>query len=238
MKAETKEQPLVLVVVLAVVCALAGLALGFVYQLTGPSIHIQKQKADRAALLAVHPGASPEGLKLVKTEHEAHGEQFEYHEVYDKPLDDDTKELIGYACEGRAQGYSSTIVVTVGLSPDASTITGIKITAQQETPGLGANCEEVESDTYIWNIFSPRAKAQAPKPWFQSQFSGRSIDGLVPEGKSYKDVRALSGATITTNAVVRATLDAVETFSTATSLGQVDAETSATWPEAEGGGEE
>jgi len=50
----------------------------------------------------------------------------------------------------------------------------------------------------------------------------------VREGKTYKGVNAISGATITTNAVVRAVLDAVSTFREATGMGDVDAATSAT----------
>ncbi len=229
MKAEMKERPLVLVVILGLVCTIAGLALGLVYLATKDTIEAEVQNARREALLKVHPNASPEGFKLVETELEAHGKPFTYYEVYDRPLDDEAGKLIGYACEGRAGGYSSTIVVTVGLDADATTITGIKITSQQETPGLGANCEKIGSKTYIWNIFSPGDKeAGPPEPWFQAQFRDRALKGLKREGKSFRDIRALSGATITTNAVVRAALDAVENFRRASGLGDADAVSGAT----------
>jgi electron transport complex protein RnfG len=210
MREEVKEKPLTLIGVLTAVCVIAGLAVALAYLATTAQIHAQVEGARREALLVVHPNASPEGFELVETDLQADGKQFIYYKVYDKPLDDATKNLLGYACEGRAQGYSSTIVVTVGVDKDAQTVTGIKVTQQQETPGLGANCQAVESNAYIWDIFSPRKQAGPPEPWFQAQFRGRSLDGLVPAGKSYKDVGVLSGATITTNAVVRATLTAVE----------------------------
>jgi electron transport complex protein RnfG len=209
MREELKERPLTLIGVLGAVCVVAGLAVALVYLATTAQIHAQVESARREALLVVHPNASPEGFELVETDLQTDGRQFTYYKVYDKPLDDNAKKLIGYACEGRAQGYSSTLVVTVGVDRNAQTITGIKVTQQQETPGLGANCEAVESNAYIWDIFSPRTQAGPPEPWFQAQFRGRALDGLVLAGKSYKDVRVLSGATITTNAVVRATLNAV-----------------------------
>lgn len=227
MKVETKERPLVLIGVLAAVCVVAGLAVGFVYLATTDAIETQMENARRAALLVVHPDASADGFELVETEHQAHGSRFAYYRVYDKPLDDEGKKLIGYACEGQAQGYSSTIVVTVGLDADAATITGMKITSQQETPGLGANADQVASNKSIWDVFSKRGDGGA-LPWFQAQFGGRAVESFVREGKSYKDVRVLSGATITTNAVVRATLDAVENFRRASGLGEGHAVSGAT----------
>ncbi len=203
-----KEHPLALIGVLAAVCVIAGLALGFVSMATSERIDAEKRKAEREALLVVHPDAK--GFEEVKTEHKGDGKEFTYYRVYDKPLDDEDKTLVGYACEGRAQGYSSTIVVTIGLDADAATITGIKITAQQETPGLGANCEQIASNKYLWAMFSKRDGAAAREPRFQAQFRERNVDSLVREGKSFRDVRVLSGATITTNAVVRATLNAIE----------------------------
>ena len=210
MKEELKDKPYTLIGVLGAVCIIAGFALGLIYLVTSPRIQAQVESARREALHIVHLKASADGFELVETDYEVNGTRFTYYKVYDKPLDDESKTLLGYACEGRAQGYSSTIVVTVGVDENAETITGIKITQQQETPGLGANCEAVESDTYIWNIFAPREKTGSAEPSFQAQFRKRALQGLVPDGKSYKDVDVLSGATITTNAVVRATLNAVE----------------------------
>ncbi len=223
-----KEKPVTLVAVLGLVCLLAGAALGLVYLGTESGINAREAEAKRDALLRVHPNASPNGFKLVETEPGESGEPYTYYEVYDKSLDDEMKTLIGYACEGRAHGYSSTIVVTVGLKNDGKTITGISITAQQETPGLGANCEKVESTEYIWHIVAPSDGEPETEPWFQKQFRERTVDSLVREGKTYKGINAISGATITTNAVVRAVLDAVSTFHEATGMGDVDATTSAT----------
>lgn len=222
-----KEKPLTLVAVLGLVCLLAGAALGLVYLGTERGIKARDAEAKRDALLRVHPTASTEGFKLVETEPAENGEPYAYYEVYDKPLDDEMKQLIGYACEGRAHGYSSTIVVTVGLKDDGNTITGISITAQQETPGLGANCEKVESTEYIWHIVSPSDGEPETEPWFQKQFRERTVDSLVREGKTYKGISAISGATITTNAVVRAVLGAVADFRKASGMGDVDAATSA-----------
>jgi len=223
-----KDKPVTLVVMLGLVCLLAGAALGLVYLVTESGINAREAEAKRDALLRVHPSASPDGFKLVEVKPDEDGEPYTYYEVYDKPLDDKMKKRIGYACEGRAHGYSSTIVVTVGLKDDGNTITGISITAQQETPGLGANCQKTESTEYIWHMLAPSGAKPETEPWFQKQFRERTVDSLVREGKTYKGVNAISGATITTNAVVRAVLDAVSTFREATGMGDVDAATSAT----------
>jgi len=215
-----KDKPFALVGVLAGVCAIAGLALGLIYLSTSDRIKAEEENAKRAALVVVHPDAK--AFEEVKADDQANGQQFIYYKAYDKPLDDETKQCIGYACEGRAQGYSSTLIVIVGLDVEAETITGIKITQQQETAGLGANCEAVTSEQYIWDIFSNKSAGGPAEPEFQAQFRNRQVEDLVPEGKSYKGVKALTGATITTNAVVRATLNAAEKF------GKVDAVSSAT----------
>ena len=225
MNAETKDKPVTLICMLAAVCAVAGLALGLVSMGTSGAITAGKENAERAALLAVHPRGKY--FELVETKHEAHGKPFTYYKVFNKPLDDTTKKWIGYVYEGRAKGYSSTLVVMVGLKKGGMKITGIRITEQQETPGLGANCTALESDKYIWEIFSKSEDGGTAEPWFQAQFRGRMLRDMAWDGKSYQGVRGLSGATITTNAVVRAIFDGADDLARTTGYGPVDTVTGA-----------
>ncbi|MCA1979427.1 MAG: electron transport complex subunit RsxG [Thiobacillus sp.] len=93
-------------------------------------------------------------------------------------------------------GYSGDIALLIGIDA-AGTVTGVRVTAHRETPGLG---------DYI-----DRAKS----PWID-QFIGKSL--LAPEARHWKvkkdggafDARA--GATITPRAVVKAVHNALDYF--------------------------
>jgi len=144
-----------------------------------------------------------------------------YYEAYDKPLAEASRELLGYALEGSEIGYSSTIRVTVGVDPSAEIIRGIKITFQQETPGLGANCEAVEPEGTLWDALVGKLKQTAQlEPRFQAGFHEKRADSFrmvgnkyqVKVGDEYQEIDGMTGATITKNAVISAVLDAVEEF--------------------------
>jgi electron transport complex protein RnfG len=197
-----KDKPIMLVAVLSVVCIVAAVALGLIYGATKPQIEAEELKAKEQALRDVHPGAVR--FEPITTEYNVDGKPFVYYEAYSAD-----GALVGYAFEGHATGYSSTIEVTVGLDKDEQKITGIKITQQQETPGLGANCVKGGATKYIWEIFS-RAETAGDDTSFQGQFRSLALDELGGEQAGIpKKIRALSGATITTNAVLRATRSAV-----------------------------
>lgn len=95
-------------------------------------------------------------------------------------------------------GYSGDIHLVIGIEINGGTITGVRVTAHRETPGLG---------DYI-----DRAKST----WIE-QFSGKSL--LSPEAKYWKVAKdggsfdSRAGATITPRAVVKAARDALEYFS-------------------------
>lgn len=93
-------------------------------------------------------------------------------------------------------GYGGPIHLLVGIAADG-TLTGVRVTAHRETPGLG---------DYI-----DRAKS----PWID-QFTGRQLLDPAPRGwKVAKDggvFDARAGATITPRAVVKAVHQALEYF--------------------------
>jgi electron transport complex protein RnfG len=94
--------------------------------------------------------------------------------VYYKSFNKDGQPC-GIAFKVSAKGYSSDIETMVGLAPSGE-INAIKILSQSETPGLGANITE---------------------PDFTGQFKGRRAESL--EG-----VQAITGATISSSAVINA----------------------------------
>jgi electron transport complex protein RnfG len=132
-----------LTAVLALITGVAALALGFVYKGTKPMIDEQQRIAEENARRV----ALPEAICGVMVPAESKG--VEYYEGYRFP---DTTGLVGYTVKGSAKGYSSTIEAVVGVSPGGK-ITGMKIIAQQETPGLGTKIEEVKSFKTVADAF-------------------------------------------------------------------------------------
>jgi RnfABCDGE-type electron transport complex G subunit len=113
----------------------ASVALGFVYESTKPKIDLQdkltKESARRIAL--------PQAACGVFVEEKSNG--FVYYKGYRKA---DTTGFAGYVVTAAGKGYSSTIETVVGVDPSGK-ITGLRITNQQETPGLGTRIQEVLS---------------------------------------------------------------------------------------------
>lgn len=99
-------------------------------------------------------------------------------------VDGDT--VIGYVVSSTTPiGYGGDVQIAVGISTDGS-LTGFDVISQNETPGFGANCEEDS---------------------FKSQFAGKLavILNYTKSGSaSDTEIDALSGATITTNAITQA----------------------------------
>jgi electron transport complex protein RnfG len=93
-------------------------------------------------------------------------------------------------------GYGGNIHLVVGIDVDG-TVTGVRVTAHRETPGLG---------DYI---------ARSKSPWIE-QFVGTSL--VSPEAKRWKVIKdggqfdARAGATITPRAVVKAVHAALNYF--------------------------
>jgi electron transport complex protein RnfG len=106
-------------------------------------------------------------------------------------------EFSGVVLEAVApDGYSGDIALLIGIDADGK-VTGVRVTAHRETPGLG---------DYI-----DRAKSA----WID-QFAGKSL--MEPESKNWKVAKdggafdARAGATITPRAVVKAVRSALDYF--------------------------
>lgn len=91
---------------------------------------------------------------------------------------------VGYTVKVTSNGYGGVIEMMVGVNKDM-TVSGVKILSMSETPGLGAKAQNEE---------------------FISQFTGKNKN---MELKS--DIKAISGATITSNAVINGVKDALLT---------------------------
>ncbi len=88
----------------------------------------------------------------------------------------------------KARGYGGPINLAVGIGKDGK-IQGVAVISHNETPGLGANLEKEE---------------------FLSQFKGKKNGDPLEIGK---DVKPITGATVTTKAVLTDIKEALKAYS-------------------------
>ena len=166
--------------ILTLITLIAGLALATVYEVTKKPIAAAEEQAKMDAFRAVMPEA--DGFETLRDEAATY-EGVRIEQVVSARRGD---EQLGWALTvTSSEGYGGDITVAMGVSPDG-TLTGISVISQSETAGLGAKCADDE---------------------FTSQFTGIT-GGVVSYVKggatAQNEVDAISGATITTDAVVSA----------------------------------
>ena len=103
-------------------------------------------------------------------------------------------ECVGYVFETGASGYGGTVSVMTGISAEGD-ITGVVILSHSETPGLGANAEKAE---FLDQYLQPAPEGGLSVIKYQAPAQGQ--------------VEAMTGATITTNAVTNAVNQAIELY--------------------------
>jgi len=196
--------------VLLIIAGAAGVGLHAVNAMTKDKI----AAANKAKLIEgqkiAYPGA--DSFSDAK-DFSVNGKQAQYFEV----LDSD-KKVIGYELLYAVQGYQSQVKVLTGITPDG-TIKAIRVLEQAETPGLGAEVDTVPSSETLWQaiagLFSGKKEEskEVPVPAFQAQFSGKTSQQLkVVKGKSDQYIEAISGATITSDAVAKAVREPIDAF--------------------------
>ncbi|HUX19628.1 MAG TPA: RnfABCDGE type electron transport complex subunit G [Spirochaetia bacterium] len=165
-----------MIIVLTSVMVLSGLILAVANSFFSPQIQANKQKALQESMMAIFPDAKAPKFEQLPTD------KMRIYKGTDSKGD-----LLGYAVGVDTSGYGGTISLLVGLAPDLKTIQGMEVVDNVETPGLGARI--VES-------------------WFRKQFIGLNpVDAISYVKNATPDpaknqIEAISGATITTKAVV------------------------------------
>lgn len=168
-----------------VITGIAAGALALVNMKTRPIIEEYKRMEQAKARAEV----MTEGRKFVLKDSSS---ALPYYEVYS---DDEATQLIGYVFNAAGKGYSSTITTVTGVDT-AFKLLGIKITSQQETPGLGAKCQEI--------------RYGESEPWFQHQFfkeyqtqkGAKALSALtVAVDKDGGKIHSITGATISGRAI-------------------------------------
>lgn len=164
-----------LIFTLAIAGLLSGLAIVSIYQVTLPTITAYQAKVLQEAIFKVLPSAT-------KIEKLQDNEKTIYAGYNNKGT------LIGYAIPAEGAGYQDTIRLLYGYEPNKRLIIGMEILDSKETPGLG---DKIYKDAdFIANF-----KALSVEPEII----------LVKKGSKHapNEVDAISGATVSSKAVVR-----------------------------------
>jgi electron transport complex protein RnfG len=172
---------------------LSGLLLVFAYEATLPMIEQNRAEAVRRAVFEVVPGSSAmqklvwQGDALVVADGtEAKDAQVVY-AAYDERA-----EFRGYAIPGAGAGFQDTIALIFGYDPGRERIVGIRVLESRETPGLGDKIDKT--------IFRSEFEALAVEPKVVAVKAGTATQD--------NEVDAITGATISSKAVVRIVNDA------------------------------
>lgn len=167
---------------LTCIALVAAAALGGIYILTKPAIDEQQAAKQTAAISAVLP------------DHDriAEPETVNGLTVYKAYTGD---RFVGAAVEASADGFSSVIRVMVGFD-DNSQIVNYEILEQQETPGLG---------THVVEWFKNEAKSG-------QNILGRTATGAFSVSKDGGDVDAITAATISSRAFLKAINEAYAAY--------------------------
>ena len=173
--------------ILTVITLIAGLLLGPVYQITKEPIAQQEESAKTEAYKAVFAEADS-FEPIVEAEDadlSAYLEQNGFSQSINEIMEakDASGEVLGYAINiTTPEGYGGDIQFTMGIQNDG-TLNGISILSISETAGLGM---------------------KAKNPDFQDQFKDKKVEKFeyTKTGATSDDqIDAISGATITTNAM-------------------------------------
>ena len=179
------------VIALTLIAAIAGVALSGVYSMTKDTIEEQKTLAQAASYKEVCPGAeSFERLdaaeaRLKELDGGVYGTAFgttRINEFYVGRTADGG--IAGYAVSVSSKGFGGDVTMALGLTPEGS-IRKIAFTELNETAGLGMRADE---------------------DVFKNQFPGKSGTLKLVKGTAGADdeISALSGATVTSTAVINA----------------------------------
>lgn len=180
-------------IALFLITLISGLALSYIYELTKDPIAeqalIKQEKANKAVFTEAVSFEKDEDLTVQARETNLANINADYNGI---SLGEITKALdgagnvIGYDITVTTkQSYKDSITLVFGYSLDG-TIKGLQIMTISETAGLGMN---------------------ATKPEFLNQFVDKKVDKFVVTkigARTEDQIDALSGATITSNAVVKA----------------------------------
>jgi electron transport complex protein RnfG len=161
---------------LTIICMFAAGALSYTFSVTQPTIEANRLQKKLAMIEAVLPpfDNKPDQDSIRLTNPKGEAVDFYIAKKDGKPT--------GVAFQSTAQGYSSRIVIMIGLTPEGK-IYGLRILDQSETPGLG---NKISKDT------------------FTQQFINKDLSSSRWDVKKLKgDFDQVTAATISSKAFIR-----------------------------------
>lgn len=175
---------------LLIISAVAALLLALTNSVTADTIAQRSEQANAEARKLVLDSAETfEEVKDIKTDN---SKNIEVAEVYEAK--DASGNTVGYTLKVLPSGYGGKIELMVGIDSANSQVSGINVVSNSETAGLGARSTE---------------------PEFSDQYKGKPLEELsvLKNGTpGDTEIKAISGATITSTAVTNGVDAAIEVY--------------------------
>lgn len=175
---------------LLIISAVAALLLALTNSVTASTIAQRNEQANAEARKLVLESAQDfEQVKDVKTDNSKGVEVSEIYEAKDA-----SGNTVGYTLKVLPSGYGGTIELMVGIDSANGQVSGINVVSNSETAGLGA---------------------KATNPEFSDQYKGKPLEELsvLKNGTpGDTEIKAISGATITSTAVTNGVDAAIEVY--------------------------
>jgi electron transport complex protein RnfG len=187
-----------LVATLTLAGLLSGVAIAGAFVITQPRIQANKAAALRQAVFHVVPGADSmqtctvQAGTIVPVEAGQPAPDEAIYATYDRG-----GSLVGYAIPADGSGFQDAIRLIFGYQPQQQRIVGMQVLESRETPGLGDKI--IKDDHFLDNFTALDAAGEVV---------------LVKHGakQNANEVDAITGATISSRAVVRILNDGLQTW--------------------------
>lgn len=177
-----------MVVVLTLLSTISGFSLAALKDFTAPLIENQEMTLVKGpAVRQIMEGAENDPVSQDFRFKITAGDQ--EHSIFIGVFDGEASSV---ALETQTTGFADKIGMIVAFDVKDDTILGLGVTTHKETPGLGANAKN--------------------DPSFAAQFKGKAIDKPIKVTNDGGDISALGGATITSRAVCKGAMQAIETY--------------------------
>ena len=196
---EVEPSSFKLIFALAIAGLLSGIILVATYLYTDPLIIANREKAIQRAIFQVLPDCSNYETLIFKDGKLIKKEEGSQQQDKDSPLIyagyGDENEFVGFAIPGSEPGFQDLISAIYGYDVNSEIIMGFEVLESKETPGLG---DKIFKDAD-----------------FQTNFNQLSVKPqivTVKKGEKTKEnqVEAITGATISSKAVVKLLNNSVE----------------------------
>lgn len=175
---------------LLIISAVAALLLALTNSVTSSTIAQRNEQANAEARKLVLESAQDfEEVKDVKTDNSKGVKVSEIYEAKDA-----SGNTVGYTLKVLPSGYGGTIELMVGIDSAKGQVSGINVVSNSETAGLGAKSTD---------------------PEFSDQYKGKPLEELsvLKNGTpGDTEIKAISGATITSTAVTNGVDAAIEVY--------------------------